>query len=463
MSGTRTLAFRAAIVGLVVAALLTWGDFALRAFLPAIQAPHWPNPAYWVAARLAVEGNAGLIYADRDVFFQQTERLGTVHDIFEANMPTSVLTFLPLGPLSETTARNITDVAMLVAYIVACALLFRALTLPPLIALGLWVLVPVFHPWRENISRGQIYPLVLMLLVLGSIIGLRRYSGQTQPDSARYRALEIASGFVLGLLAIVKLYYAALMLPALIARRWWLLASAAVTFALAALVTVALWGGELWSRAIGFAVTWRDRPESGVTAYQTLNSWLTHLLRYDPTWNPGPIANIPGLVGWLWLAGAAILVVLTCALLWIWWAARPATPAQLLLGFALVVPVALVLAPIAEDYHFVLALLPLVVAGKLLWDSTEYRVPSDDRYELRTTHNSLRITRYALLLWIGLLAAALLIGAPWRFNVPDVEGWNALLYYPRLYGAIVLWLVVTGLIIVMRRSAASRNQGISAP
>jgi hypothetical protein len=451
-------------VVLVAAALLTWTDFALRAFLPAVQAPHWPNPGYWVAARLAVEGNADLIYADRDVFFQQTERLGTVHDIFEANMPTSVLPFLPLGPLSETTARNIMDVAMLCAYVAACALLFRALMLPPLIALGLWVLVPVFHPWRENISRGQVYPLILLLLVLGSTIGLRSFSRQTVDDSSRFRALEVASGFVLGLLAIVKLYYAALLLPAVIARRWWLFASATVTFAVAALITVALWGGELWSKAIGFAVTWRDRPESGVTAYQTLNSWLTHLLRYDATWNRGPVANMPGLVGWLWIAGAVVLVVLTCALLWIWWASSPATPAQLLLGPALVVPVALVLAPIAEDYHFVLAMLPLVVVGKVLWDSTEYRVPSTEyRVESDGGRSPVVVRRWSVLLATGLLVAVLLLGAPWRFNVPDVEGWKALLYYPRLYGAIVLWLVVMGLIIVMRQPAAVPNRDISAP
>src|SRR6476469_786842 len=80
---------------LLLIAVLTWSDFGVRVLLPAVQAPHWPHPAYWVAARLALEGNANLIYADRDVFFQQAARLGTVPDIFEANMPTTILVFLP--------------------------------------------------------------------------------------------------------------------------------------------------------------------------------------------------------------------------------------------------------------------------------------------------------------------------------------------------------------------------------
>ena len=43
-------------------------------------------------------------------------------DIFEANMPTTILVFLPLGVFSETTARTIWDVLMLLCYILACAL-----------------------------------------------------------------------------------------------------------------------------------------------------------------------------------------------------------------------------------------------------------------------------------------------------------------------------------------------------
>ena len=168
---------------LLLIAVLTWSDFGVRVLLPAVQAPHWPNPAYWVAARLAVEGNADLIYADRDVFFQQAARLGTVPDIFEANMPTTILVFLPLAAFSETTARTIWDVAMLLCYILACALLFRALAPTRTIEIGLWALAPVFHPWRENISRGQAYPLLFLLLVVGAMLGFKSHYTQVGTDA----------------------------------------------------------------------------------------------------------------------------------------------------------------------------------------------------------------------------------------------------------------------------------------
>ena len=35
-------------------------------------------------------------------------------------------------------------------------------------------------------------------------------------------------------------------------------------------------------------LSWRARPETSVTAYQTVHSLLAHLLRADPTWNPLP-------------------------------------------------------------------------------------------------------------------------------------------------------------------------------
>lgn len=440
---------------LLLIAVLTWTDFVVRVLLPALQSPHWPNPAYWVAARLAVEGNANLIYADRDVFFQQAARLGTVPDIFEANMPTTILVFLPLGILTETTARTIWDVSMLFCYILACALLFRALAPTRTVEVGLWALAPVFHPWRENITRGQAYPLLLLLLVVGALLGFRPRNVQLGADSMFPRRNQLAAGLAFGLFAVVKLYYAAiLLLPALLWRRARLMITALAVFAGAAGVTVALWGTELWVRAIGFAVTWRDRPESAVTAYQTLNGWLTHLLRYDTTYNPGPVANAPALVGWLWWAGALVLVALTS---WTLYFHRSVvktdtlTVAQGLLPMALVVPLALVLAPVAEDYHFVLVLFSLLVVFRLLWDMSAHVVARSGRQGWRVL----------LLGWTILGVTALLLGAPWRFNVPDVEGWRSLLYYPRLYGALVLWGLIMGLLIAGRRSAAVQNRDIS--
>jgi hypothetical protein len=457
------------LVSLLLLVVLTWSEFGIRVLLPVFKAPHWPNPAYWVAARLATEGRADLIYPDRAVFFQQSARLGAVPDIFEANMPTTILVFLPLAPFSLTTAYIIWDIAILLCYILACALLLRALALPPAPTLALWAVVPLFHPWRENISRGQAYPLVLLLLVLGTTLSLSevRHSALRTPHSA-------LAGLAFGLIAIVKFYYAAvLLLPALLYRRWQLLLGAAAIFALAVAVTFALWGPGMWISPIGYAITWRDRPETAVTSYQTLNGILTHMLRYDATWNRGPVANLPELVGWLWWVGAAVILLATCLALWIArrnyelritnygitgnssFVIRNSSIARSLLPFALVVPVALVLSPAAEDYHFVMILFPLVLACKVLWDM----YPAG---RLSTTHYALPTTLYFVIV-TALAVSALLLGAPWRFNVQSVGGWSSLLHYPRLYGSLLLWLLIMALIIAERRSPAGPTSDTSAP
>jgi hypothetical protein len=209
-------------------------------------------------------------------------------------------------------------------------------------------------------------------------------------------------------------------------------------------------------RAIGFAITWRDRPESAVTAYQTLNSWLTHLLRYDAAYNPGPVVDLPALVGWLWWAGAAVLLVVTVVILYLSRSTTDGDPDGLVPGLlptALVVPLALILAPVAEDYHFVLALFPLLVVFRFMWDMYTCRY-GDSGERQRTT----------FLVYTGLLLlSTVLLGAPWRFNVPDVEGWKSLSYYPRLYGALLLWALVMALLIRGRRSSALRTRHISEP
>ena len=222
------------------------------------------------------------------------------------------------------------------------------------------------------------------------------------------------------------------------------------------MVTVVLWGSEQWVRAIGFAVTWRDRPETAVTAYQTLNSWLSHMYRYDATYNPGPLADLPALVGWLWWAGAAVSVALTCSILYLHASAHDVlrnASVQGLLPTALVVPLALILAPVAEDYHFVLVLFSLLVVFRYFWDM--YTID-----EIQPgIHQRVEVLAFASLF----LISAVLLAAPWQFNVSGVEGWKSLLYYPRLYGALMLWAIIIALLVRERRFSALRTRHISQP
>jgi hypothetical protein len=150
------------------------------------------------------------------------------------------------------------------------------------------------------------------------------------------------------------------------------------------------------------------------------------LFHQHPDWNPSPIiADLPDLVAPLWWALALGILGLSLWALWPTRAAAQQTVAAQLLHPALAIPVALLLAPISVSYHFVLALFPILVAGAVLRE--------------RRGHPAL---------WVVLGAAAFLVGADLPYNTPNVFGADALLHYPRLYGTLLLWV----LIVVLLRS-----------
>jgi len=399
-----TAARRAAgLAGLL--AIVTWTELAIQVVWPALREPHWPG--YWAAARLALDGRIEVLYADAATFGAAARGYGSVPDIFSTNAPTGVLPFLPFGLLPEVAARVAWLLLGLALFAVAWALLLRAARVPPAAALGLTALVPVVQPVREDIARGQAYLVLLSVIVLVAVAG---------QGPARLAA-SVVAGLAIGGAAILKLWYGlALAAVALLERRGRVVLVAVVTLGVAALASVAAWGLDPWQEYASSALAWRTRPETAVTAYQTVNGLLGHLLRFDPAWNPGPVIDSPGLVTPAWTAVAMLLAAGTFLAIR---RTRPdATGAQGMLPVAIGIPAALLLAPVAEDYHYVLALLPLVVGG------------------LVAGRNAPRWT------WAGLIVAGILLAAPWPFNVPDVAGWSALLHYPRVYGAAILWTVL---------------------
>jgi hypothetical protein len=430
-----SIADRRAQAAIGVLALIAWLELSVRVVWPAVGGPHWPSPGYWVAGRLVLEGRIDLLWAEAPVFAAEAMRLGTVPDIFNTNAPPSVLPFLPLAVLDETTAHALWLLIGLTAFAAAWRWLLRELAVPPLTALAATALVPLFGPFRENLARGQAY-LVLLALVIAAAMLARR------DDRRRYLAVAALAGA-----GVLKLYYGLVVgLAWAIGRATRRVAlGAGLAVAAVALGTVVAWGIDPWIAAARAAAGWRTRPESTVTAYQTVNGLLGQLFRPDPAWNPTVVADAPWLATVAWLAIAAVVGAVTLL------AVRALGDGRALAGTetrgraaaarvvptALAVLVALLLAPVAEDHHFTLALLPLVVTATLLEDGGD---------------RPAWVVRVAF----GALAAgAVLLGAPWPYEVPDAHGWAALLHYPRLYGTLAVWLALVAICFARGRETAA--------
>ncbi|HUP82566.1 MAG TPA: glycosyltransferase family 87 protein [Candidatus Limnocylindria bacterium] len=396
------------------AAVLTWIDLLGRVVVPSMVAGLYPTSAYWVAPRLVLQGRSSLLY-DVRVFPEAARVLGGNGDVWVSDPPMSVLQLLPLGALSQDVAFSAWTLGSLAALVAAVVLALRALSVPSPWSLVVFAVLPLFHPVQSDFATGQIYHYLLLALV-GS-------------EAAWLRDRPWVSGFAVAAATLVKFFFGAVAsgTALLLGRTRVFVVAALALLSVAALVTFLL-GPERWSEWIAVAAQRSTGGESTVTAYQTLNSLFGHLLRYDAVWNPEPVANVPAAAAALWAASVIGIAVVTAI------AARGVRDLGTLLPLALLMPATLLVAPVAEDQHFVLLIPSLLIATALLW----------------------RDNRTARLGWIALAAAIALLAPAWPYNRQGVEGWSTLLFYPRVYGTLTLWGLVTWLALHGSRAEPQR-------
>ena len=363
--------------------------------------------SHYTASRLVIEGVDGAQLYDDAWFREQVKRFEpTVIDFYGANIPTTSLLLVPLAWIDYRPARAIWVAASLVGLTAAAVVIALQLKLH-----GPWTpaflgLTFSFQPVNENLTHGQMYVLVLVVLVV-AWIGYRRWRPGT-------------FGGAVGALFMAKT--AALMMwpLLLVERRWRALAwGGGVVFA-GALVSTVVLGTGAWTAYLDAARRLPGSAHLSVTAYQTQLSFFRHLLVYDAEWNPTPLMDLPILGQALPIVGLGVLLAIS-----LWYAYRRGASDPVFAAFVLL---GLIVSPVSLDYHYVIALLPI---GILL---------SQFRGQLRS--------------WPGLIliTGTLLIAADLPYRVASLTpGAWALLAYPKLYGALLLW----GLALVGSKSAAS--------
>src|SRR5687768_11219173 len=294
---------RPALAACGLLALLAWTELLVRVVLPALDRGVWQTSAYWVAPRLVWDGAVDVLWHPV-AFGDAAVRLGAVRDMgFLPHPPSGVLPLLPFGLLAELLAFQVWTVSGVVALFVALVFLLAKLRFSATAGLAVLALVPLFRPLRANIGEGQAYIFVLVALLLAGAWAARGDSAGRRED--RHPLADVGAGLALGALGILKLYYGlVLLLPALVLRRWEIVATALGAMGAAAALTALLWGFEGWSIWLEATLSWRARPETVVTAYQTLHSLFGQLFRYQAEWNPAPVVDLPWLAEMLWYAAA---------------------------------------------------------------------------------------------------------------------------------------------------------------
>ena len=344
--------------------------------------------SYYTASRLLVAGRLGPLAYDDEWFGEEVRQLtsSSVREIFIPNPPTMSLMALPLVGSDAQTARAVWLGASLTAFIVAISALVRLrakqnrpIGVPVVL---LMLLAPAVF---TNLRIGQGYLFVFGLFAAATVLLLR--------------GRDRWAGVCLGLLLALKTSGVALAVVLVARKRWQALMVAAVTaLVLAAVITPFIQPG-MWSVYPSQVQAYVNRPASAVTAYQTTLGLFRHLCVADPQWNPSPAAScasmavvVPALIN---AFATAITMIL---------AYRSSRPESWLAAAAALSVLTL---PAIAEPHFVLMAIPLAL---------------------------LPISSVELVI----VGALLIVPLEWtaeRFT----SGWWALLAYPRLYAAWLLW------------------------
>lgn len=337
---------------------------------------------------------------DPDYFADQvrSDSSGEFGDIWLNPPPTNFL-FLPFAGLPIRSVRALWT--GLNVFILFAAVLMMVKSFAPRAPLALWLLIfslaLLFRPVISNFIFGQAYILILLLLVM-AVIGIQRQR-------------DVLGGFSLGLAFSLKLVGWPLAFLLIWLRRWRYFAAFALTLILGILATLPIFGLASWREFLSFLSKTTNSPLICVTAYQTTRSWLCHVLAPDVLWQSAVFLDLPGFAPILLIVGGVGVLILSLALA----SREPMAAAGALIVWGIL------FAPLGEEYHQVVVLVPIVWLITAWWSGHPLSWP----------------------ILILLATAVFLYILPFPINHPRLQqGWLALLAYPRLYAAWMVWLAL---------------------
>jgi hypothetical protein len=361
---------------------------------------------YTLATLLAGGADLARTYDDR-WFEAQTARVTPGVSDINVNPPTTALLLLPVAGLSYTDARIVWTAASVAILAAAVALLCREAGLGGPWAFSFAALAFLFQPVAADLGFANVYVLVLALATLA----WRGY--RTRNDALL--------GVALAAMLALKLAGSFLWLLLLVERRWRALAWAAGTLAALVVGTLPWIGVHAWLADAASLADAVRRPERAVTAYQSVPGFFHHLLSRSQPWNPAPVLDLPRLAAAA--SWAAVLLLLAAGLL----VARLHPGDDLV--FAAVLIAGVVASPMALDYTYATLLLPIAVA--LAWVRRRRSAGS----------------------WALLAAAIVPMAADLPYRSPRLaSGALALLAYPKLGGAVLLWAWLLAAALAGRRT-----------
>jgi hypothetical protein len=302
---------------------------------------------------------------------------------------------MPLAALSMGTARTLWAGTSLIFLFLGITLFGFVIFRVPFETKAFYMttaLLLLSAPLAENFEYGQAYGTLLAFYAIALF--------------ALCSGLDWLAGCTLGLALALKASGLPLLMLFLLKGRWRLVGWALISFAALALFSIPLVGIDTWQIYLFEMIPrFLADPVIAVTAYQTIPGFLRHLFAYHEIWNPSPLANWPSfaklfsLLITFTLVGAAGLASRRATLAW---------------TFCVGLLLSVILVPAAVEHHFLLLFPAFLLAA-----------------------HSPFVSKFPLYIAAGLIIVPLMYTAKQFSTGP----W-ALMAYPRLYGALILLLLL---------------------
>jgi hypothetical protein len=236
-------------------------------------------PAYYTAAKLIANGEQIAQFYDDAWFMRRAAEFEpSVVEIHNTNTPMMGFFFLPLSEMSYDAARRLTSAADFAALIGAVFLIMAELRIP-----NAWRAIGFAGIFSSpttltNLEHAQVYPIVLLLLVLA----WRAWRRNAEGSGGALIGIAVAfksAGLFLGPLMILE-------------RRWKALLGAAAAIGLLMVITFPYVGVDGWAAYLRSAAGLMARPGLSSAGYLSMTGFTRNLLGDSSGYLNAPILAV---------------------------------------------------------------------------------------------------------------------------------------------------------------------------
>jgi hypothetical protein len=236
-------------------------------------------PAYYTAAKLIANGEQIAQFYD-DVWFMRraAEFEPSVIEIHNTNTPMMGFFFLPLSEMSYDGARRLTSAAALAALIGAGFLIMAELRIPSAWRAIGFTGIFISPTSLSNLEHAQVYPIILLLLVLAWRAWRRNADGRGGALIGIAVAFKSA-GLFLGPLMILE-------------RRWKALIGAAAAVGILMVITFPYVGVDGWAAYLKSAAGLMARQSLSSAGYLSVTSFARNVVGDDSGYLNAPMLAV---------------------------------------------------------------------------------------------------------------------------------------------------------------------------